>query len=422
MCAYCGSRFEVAKVRSAKTVHGVSVDLGQLAREAGPAGNGAAVTIAIVGVMLVLVLGGTVVAVLLAVRSATTQSFERVTTIPSVEPPKRPAEPASAPPAEPPAEPAEPADPPEQLWISSPFQEAPTFFSAPDAALVVARVRKRPGDTLIVEAYRVADGERAWRFEPGATYGEGSSSVGYTIEGDRVLVSDHQAQVHVLDVRSGEGQSTVGLSDHFDRFCRVDDVLFVVAKDRQAWQYEAGRLVSAQTLPRNCGRGGPPPLPDFAHERGRQVRSPEARSFEGSDTRWTRAFAHGSATALFGERSPGTRVPRVGRLEPGGTNTAWVVDVPDGSLLEVGDDMSVAVSDGRHVYVAHARADRSWRLTAIDANDGARRWTIPIMLEGSVINLEALAVLDGTVVVAGDRRLDAYDATSGSTRWSMGER
>jgi hypothetical protein len=418
-CVYCGSRFEVAQVRAATNVHGASVDVGALAREFGrPQRSGVGIVIAVVILVTVLMIAGISIAVIMLMRDVTNKTFEVITTLPTVEVPT-PSRAPAIPRIEPTPTPAEPAEPAERIWVSSPFGRGPAFVTGDGEALLVARMRRRnPGDDLLVDAYRVADGQRVWRFESGATYSDGLARVRYAVEGSVVLVSDHRAQVHVLDGSSGATLATVTLGDHFDDFCRTRDDLFVRAKDRQLWRFDGDSLVVQTEAVRDCGRA-PAIVPDYLFERDASGRRPAQKRLDGSDTDWTRAFEHGSATLLFGQRYPGTPVARVGRLE--GQTLAWVTDVPAGSLLEVGDDMARAISDGRQIYVAHSDTQRAWQLTAIDGDDGSRRWSTAIPLRGSVVDLEAMAVLDETVVVCGSRRLDAYAAATGELRWSLAD-
>jgi hypothetical protein len=428
LCAYCGSRFEVAQVRSAKTVHGASVDIGQLAQGIEPAARGTLVVVlVIVGLMVVLVIGGITAAIFMVTREVTA-SLEAVTTPPQVEsPPPRP--PRKSPAKTKAKEPAaEPPPRPERAWVSSPFGGAPAFWAEKGSALVIARMRRRDPDTLVVDAYRVVDGERVWRFDPGATYSEGSTPVRYATAREVVLVSDHRAQVHVLDGGTGELLSKVTLGDHFDGFCPVEEGLFVRSKDQQTWRLEDKSLEPYTERVRGCGQTKVV-MPDHLYERDGIGRRPEHKRIEGSDTDWTRAFevrsgllATNRSTLLFGQRYPGTKVARVGRLDGDGTGLAWVTDVPEGSLLEIGDELARAISDGKRVYVAHASGKRQWQLTAIDVEGGGRVWSIAIPIEGSVINLEAMAVLDETVVVCGRDEIDAYEAATGVHRWSLGDR
>ena len=422
-CAYCGSRFEVAQVRAATNVHGASVDVGQLAREfSQPQRSAVGIVIALVILVIVLVIAGITIAVTMLVRDVADKTFEVINTLPKVETPTPSRAPAISrieptPTLEPTPTPT-PAKPTERVWVSSPFGRGPGFVTGEGEALLIARMRRRdPGDDLLIDAYRVADGQRVWRFELGATHSDGSSLVRYAVEGSVVLVSDHRAQVHVLDGSTGATLTTVTLDDHFDDFCRTSDDLFVRAKDRQFWRLDGELLINQTEAVRDCGRV-PTIGPDYLFERDTIGRRPAQKRLDGSDTDWTRAFEHGSATLLFGQRFPGTKVARVGRLE--GPTLAWVTDVPAGSLLEVGDDMARAISDGRQVYVAHVDTQRAWQLTAI-GDDGSRRWSTALPLRGSVVDLVAMAVLDETVVVSSSRRLDAYAAATGELRWSLAD-
>jgi hypothetical protein len=439
VCAYCGSRFAVAQVRAAKSVQGQPVDLDQLVRDVQPAVAGVAVAFTIAGIVVSLMVGGIVMAIAFSTRD-TVVVAEPSTPSASTRSPPRPSSSGQAASkkddapavAEDPEPPREPPPPPERISISTPSREIPGFFGSGNDALVILRMRRlHPEESLLVDAYRLGDGERVWRFDTGADW-NGRGAVGYAIEGSRVLVSDHRAQVHVLDGASGETIRTVTLSDQVDGFCRSGGASFVRSTDLKAWRFDgAGDELVLQEgrVPPDCARhrDAKETIPDHLFARDVRLARPKREKIDGSDTRWVRRFEHRERGRLweheavwwFGQRDPGTPIPRVARVDPKTEQIVWITDVPDGSLLEVGTDRGGAVSDGTRIYVMYAGRGRDWHLAAIDGEDGGRSWSKELPDAITFLGFEVLAAIEDTVVLVAERRLTAYDAATGAERWSM---
>jgi outer membrane protein assembly factor BamB len=432
LCAYCGSRFEVGAVRAAKDAQGQPVAVERLTQDLRPAIAVTAIGLVIAAVIMLIVVGGIVMTVVFVAREVENAqvAFDPANTPPANNTPSVPSSAGQEKDVDPPP----PEASPERLSISTPSKEIPGFFVEGDEALVVLRMRRhRPVESLLVEARRIVDGERVWRFDTEATW-DGRQATSYAVEGARVLVSDHRAQVHVLDGRTGEVLRTHTLTDQVAGFCRADGALFVRSADLKAWRFDDSRddFVShdARALRNNCSglRNATDPVPDHVFAWEVRLRRPKRERIEGSDTRWLRRFEHREtgrlwdheAAWLFGQRHPGTPVPRVARIDPKTEQIDWITDVPEGTHLEVGTDRGGAVSDGERIYVMYPGRGRDWHLAAIDGDEGARLWSRTLPDPISFLGFEVLAVLEGTVVLVAERRLTAYDAATGAERWTSG--
>ncbi len=254
----------------------------------------------------------------------------------------------------------------------------PQVARLPGRELVVARFREGDSDQLYVEARSAPSLERVWRAGPFGSYGEGYRATFFQIAGERLVVSEVRAKVHVYDLSGGAEVGTFPISDRpADRgLCSTaDGRILVPTVDGAVWAVDAKapslrRAAAGDRCVEGPGRSAarPPQVPGFRAEHV--------------------LLEAGTGVAL-GHRVPGTPVPRVVGFSEATGAVLWSEDLAASDPTMAQSPAGELLFGGR--IVATFEQGDGYRLTAIDARDGRRLWesslpevgaTSPVLVAG----------------------------------------
>ena len=326
-----------------------------------------------------------------------------------------------------PVEPAEPAGPghggvvPAGEHLQWGFGSGPSAFPAHigDGAVEdfvgVYRVLSDTTQTLHVGGFDGATLERRWAAGPYGTLGEGVVWTHVAVAGGRVLVTDFRSRAHVLDVKTGQELGVIELSDRARWLCPQpggQEVWVDVADGR-------GVSVSLATV-----TAAPAPKPatcvgDFARTTCAFAHAPCAASTAsapGTHGMWT--LGEGAAAVTIGVKSPGTSTPTA--FAAGGRG--WKTVIPEDPALAKETPFDGAGSDlGGGLFVtAYELVDRGFRLAALDAATGERRWDVPIPRSAEGSGPRGITATETRVYVPHWTWLDVFDLQTGRVIGTVG--
>jgi len=300
------------------------------------------------------------------------------------------------------------------------------------------------GDRASIAAFAGDTGALRWQTERVGTFSDANQAP-LALTASHVLLASIDGQVRGFDRRTGAPAWTVAIGEKVETFCAGDapTTALVAAADDRWWALDAagGKQPSTPRLRfdrphefqfKGLARFlalGPEGAPDLcAQIDNRTWRAPAGvtsidswetlPAIDGMTSR--RLVRHpGGPIVAVGDRSPGTPVPMVARLD--GERPRWAVEVPASDPLTArADDKHVALSDAT-VFVAYQHGSGPYRVAAFALTDGARRWDVEMPLRPRGIpGLRGLVAADGVVLVSTGDALTALDDATGAVRFRIG--
>lgn len=291
---------------------------------------------------------------------------------------------------------------------------SPVAVTIAGADAVLGRVRVGSGDQLYIVAYDAATLQPRWRSGPYGSYTEGYRSTFHAVVGERVVISDFRANLHLVDLQSGETVQTIALTDRVADLCvfserhqvwvrQVDERNLLVDVDGGAVSIDSGRS-------RTCPAGSRSVYPDRTNTEHSVMYVPGVRV--------VREYVDGALGVAAGVKSPGTPIPyAVGfYAQSRGRAVRWKALVPSVDVASVRElpswDQVSALGFGRYVTV-YGVGSKGWRLAAFDAQSGARLWDVLLHEIFAVDNAGDIVLSKGHVYVVRTSSLDVLDATTG---------
>jgi outer membrane protein assembly factor BamB len=254
--------------------------------------------------------------------------------------------------------------------------------------------------------------QRRWASAPLGTADEGTSSTHVGVAGGRVLVTDRRAQAHVLDLRTGQEVAVVKLSDRAEQVCaRPDGAEFWigVADGHNVTVSVSTAQVAPTTKPAPC----PESFPDQVCAYARAPCRASTADAPGAKGRWTLGTGKGAVT--LGNRSPGTAVPMA--FAAGGKG--WLRPLLDDPALMDSGGTSADLAGGLFV-AAYSALSHGYRLMALDAATGERRWDVAIPCGGEGNGPRGITATETRVYVPHWTWLDVFELSTGKHVGTVG--
>lgn len=239
--------------------------------------------------------------------------------------------------------------------------------------------------TISVGAFDGATRERLWGAGPFAA-AEDLLHLHTAVSGNRVLVSDAKATVHLLDLATGKAIAAPGLSDRVKRLCGAP---------RGAARFYAETADERGVLIDATGAVQPGPPPDFCPPTSKDLSDDCARlplfggpvlpclpltgapHVDGLDPKWALGDAHDAV--LVGSRRPGTAVPSAAGYDPKTGKVRWTRALPTVDPLSVREGAPEVVAlEGGVLFASYGRTTGLARLVAIDVVSGDTRWEVDV--------------------------------------------
>lgn len=280
---------------------------------------------------------------------------------------------------------------------------------------------------VFVGAFDGATRQRLWGAGPFVS-GEDMQHLHVGRSGARVLVSDAQAKVHLLDLASGQELAAPKLSDRVKRLCGAPDAparFYVETADERGVLVDATGAVTVAPAPDFCPSRKTLPsddchlLPLFGGPVLPCLPLEQAPHVEGLSPKWAIGDAHDGV--LIGQRQPGTAVPLAAGFEPKTRKVRWSRAIPTVDPLSVreGPPEVVALADGV-LYAYYGRTQARARLAAIDVATGETRWEVDVPNSDQGSGPRLITVGAEHVYVPHWAWLDIFDRKTGALVGTIG--
>ncbi|MCA9688784.1 MAG: PQQ-binding-like beta-propeller repeat protein, partial [Myxococcales bacterium] len=289
---------------------------------------------------------------------------------------------------------------------------------------VVARTRTPlDGDQLYVEAFGARTGERLWRLGPLGDFAQGYRATHFAAAGGRLIVSDAQSKLRVLDLATGAEQQQLNLTDRVEQMCdapgEAGERVWFAQVDERSFYFDpqGGALTEAKERPEGCPKHAFRERPETGRvdERGRKAPKAEGTKIE-------KLFEVDALGVAVGVKSPGTAIPRAVGYAPSSREVAWVEAIPavDPATYREGSNELAGLAGGRLVAL-YGEGTKLWRVTALDASTGTRLWDVALRSIFAVDHISGLTVTDDLIYVVRMSSVDVLDAATGARVTTIGD-
>ena len=300
---------------------------------------------------------------------------------------------------------------PRVIWDS--FAQPPMPVTVAGKEAILGRVRM-DGDQLHVVAITAADAKIVWSSAALGTYSQGYQSTHFVALKGRVLVSDYQSSVHVLDINTGKEVVATKLTDRVEHMCAAgpDSVWIGTVDKRGSTMAVATGATHEGVKPAVCEDAWAR-LSSFSRDKPTM---PKVVGFEGK-----RVLVDGDLAVAAGVRSPGTAIPMAVGYDPKTLAPRWTTQIPvvDASQVRANSSEHEAFSSGKFISI-YGVGDKSWHLTAIDAKTGARLWDTVLPKIFAVDSINNVIGSPNHVYVGRTSSVEMFDATSGKRIGAVG--
>lgn len=276
-------------------------------------------------------------------------------------------------------------------------------------------------DAVTISAFDLRTGERLWESDSLGTYTD-SYQGPVALAGATIVFADMVGALKFFGVSDGKLQFALSIGERVDTFCQVadDEALYIKRKDKMwvAIDLEL-RQVADTKEPKGCTV--------LADDDGQLPGSFSSRNWRLGHGRKALPKVKGMRVAgvlgdksdvVVGSKEPGTRVPMVARID--GKKTIWTAEVPEGLAAAEGDPLLAAIDD-TSVYAVYSRkSDDSTVLTAFDRASGEPRYSSRVPEGFGTSVFEAIAVIDGRIVISAWGRLEVFEASTGTHKFRIG--
>ncbi|MEO6776521.1 MAG: PQQ-binding-like beta-propeller repeat protein [Kofleriaceae bacterium] len=262
-------------------------------------------------------------------------------------------------------------------------------------------------DRMFLAAYSGVDGHRLWR---SASLGGYSAVYKDTIAnnsaGGIVLVADPIAHLAAYEITTGVKRWQITAPEVVAAFCfnNPGEPPTLRTADKQVWTVRAtdGKLEPATECRANLSR---------------QVLAEMHGELAGMTLQEVYTQGDGPRVAI-GVRSPGTPVPMIAVLDPGG-HALWKAEVAghDPMTMKLRAGSAPAISE-HDVAIVYARG-KQFELVVFDRATGARRFEVPVKARTSVVS--GVVLRQSFVAVETWGSLQVFDLATGTRRFIVGQ-
>lgn len=287
---------------------------------------------------------------------------------------------------------------------------------------VLGRTRYYDEDhALYIEAFKASDASRLWRFGPLGSYSEGYRSTWFAVLGDRVVVTENDAKVHLVNLNTGKKLKTRELTDKAQGLCIPPDKkgntvwVMVADKRHQAINIKSGKLKEA-TLPEFCNEPGiKTTIAARARQREELARAPDLKGFKA-----LRVHISGHTMVVAGHKHPGTAIPRAAGFNADSDKLLWQKELAMTNRSSVREAFNFdALVKGRYVAVYGTGQD-TWHVTALDAKTGDRIWDTKLRPLFAVDSIDDLVVTDRHAFIVRTSSMEIFDVRKGKLLGTAG--
>ncbi|CAN5141524.1 hypothetical protein BH09MYX1_BH09MYX1_32800 [soil metagenome] len=280
--------------------------------------------------------------------------------------------------------------------------------------------RSEKGFPTYVAAFDGATFKELWRAGP---YGTAAHELKYVVVDKWVVITEPNAQAHVVDLATGKELAAVALSDKADELCvpaSSKDSAWIKSVDEKGVTIDLTTL-AAHAAPRPAGCA-------VASWDCRDVVSgiagctngeaaPEVVGFSASFV-----LSEGNDSVAIGKRSPGTATPMAIGFDPKDKSIRWQKAlVPAPTTAWATDLHAVDMLGGKLIAEYVASAGKAGRLTALDPKTGAILWDVAVPNTDSVAEASQVTITKTRVYLPHWTWLDVYDVKSGAHVATLGE-
>ncbi len=283
----------------------------------------------------------------------------------------------------------------------------------------LGRIRVMPDDELYFVAVN-AQGKNLYRAGPFGTYMDAYRFTYAAVAGDKLIISDAGAKLHLLDASTGKELKVLELSDRIKTICGLAD-------GSQFWAQQVDERT--YTIDPQSGEFTQGPRPDDcldSTEPWQLIPSPQQRKklrrlekkIKGFEPeRYIEVDDH---TIVAGERDPGTAIPQVVAVDAKGS-VLWRVDVPsiDPLRAKEGATSHDSVGGGRYVTV-YGEGHDTWHLTAFDTKTGDRLWENTLRPIFAVDSIDGVLATGDFILVTRTSSIEVHDPKTGALRGTIG--
>ncbi len=302
------------------------------------------------------------------------------------------------------------------LWSQS---GTPLQLQVAGEPAFLGRIRVMPEDELFFVAVN-AEGKTLYRVGPFSTYIDGYRFTYAAVAGDRLIISDATAKLHLLDANTGKELKVLELSDRIKTICGLADgsQFWAQQVDKRTYTIDpqSGEFTEGPR-PDNC-RDSEDPWKLIPSDKQRKKLRRLKKKIENFEPE--RYIDVDDLTILAGEREPGTAVPQVVAVDAKGS-ILWRADVPsiDPLRAKEGTTSHDSVGGGRYVTVYGEGRD-TWHLTAFDIKTGDRLWENILRPIFAVDSINGVFATDDFILVTRTSSLEVHDPKTGALRGTIG--
>ncbi len=275
-------------------------------------------------------------------------------------------------------------------------------------------------DTMRFAAYSGKDGHVVWKTPSLGTFDDVHQDV-FALAGDALIVGDNKAHLAAFEVATGKPRWHVDASEVVDRICTAKptgtapkpDSALVVTADHIAWSVALadGVLTRAKAT---C-----PEPPTFARATGGSPINDRRLHVAGMRVSYSYARGDGPIVAS-GRRDPGTSVPMVAAFDKKG-NAIWHVEVPSQDPLTASmSDEHLAIGDDAIAAVYKHDTHQTHEVAVFDRATGARRFDTALQPSQMDVVTSVVLTRDAVAVVSWGN-LQVIDLATGKPRFMIGK-
>lgn len=288
---------------------------------------------------------------------------------------------------------------------------------------VVVRIQKYDdANQIFVQAWNSRRVERVWELGPLGPSSEAYSATYVAVFGDRVLVSDYQNGLRIVNATTGEQVSRVTVSDKVSYICtpppdgKGGEVWLAVSDERHQLLDVAAASTRAAGQPEWCAKSFWVWRRQNEHGMRDEVELPEVPGFA---VEWL--AVDGDVAVAGGHKSPGTAVPRAVGLTPETWEVRWNVVVASRarSRVKARSNEWHALAEGRYFTHYAVGSEDNW-VTALDARTGEQLWETRLRPIFAVDNIDGVTASSAFLYIGRTGALDVLDAVSGSILGTIG--
>lgn len=277
---------------------------------------------------------------------------------------------------------------------------------------ITGRRQVNGGDNLWIVSVDPASGAQRWSTPSLGSYMRGYQAIRYTALGNRLVYSDPDRRVNVLDASSGKLLGSQPISDRAKDICVVGDKVVVDINDGNTLSLnpmtpENGEIKKGSGCPQRWGRSSNGP--SIA---GFQMNSSSSGNDTGQVTRKTTRY-------FSGYRSPGTALPQAAATDSTGKKSIWITSLfggPDADAVERSASF-IAASD-RGVLTQYLKRvsgnDDEHRLVLLDLNTGAKKWDVALKGIFAVDHLSGVGIGEKYAYIVRMSSVEAHNIDTGA--------